>query len=142
MKQKEIQGIYRVLDVNFNRLREALRVIEEFVRFIRTDAHYSSEIKTLRHSLRELEEGVDSRHLIANRDTSTDPFSRSNSAREQDRKGADEVLAANFKRAQEASRVIEEYIKLTDTAHLSATAKTLRFSLYSLEKKFRENYIG
>lgn len=142
MEQDDIQGIYRVLDANLNRVREALRVIEEYVRFIKTDVPFSHKVKELRHSLRDLENQIDFERLITNRDTETDPFSQNNSAREQERASASEVLAANFKRAQEASRVIEEYIKLTDKAQLSEIAKTMRFSLYSLEKSFRKNLIG
>jgi thiamine-phosphate pyrophosphorylase len=46
------------------------------------------------------------------------------------------VLSGNFKRAQEAARVIEEYAKISPAAHVSEKAKTIRFSLYDLEKRY------
>jgi thiamine-phosphate pyrophosphorylase len=48
------------------------------------------------------------------------------------------VLGGNFKRAQEAARVIEEYAKISPAVHLSEKAKAVRFTLYDLEKRFME----
>ncbi|UCG44422.1 MAG: hypothetical protein JSU73_03120 [candidate division WOR-3 bacterium] len=45
-----------------------------------------------------------------------------------------DVLAANFKRAQESSRVLEELLKVEEPA-LSQKLKSVRFRLYDLEKK-------
>jgi thiamine-phosphate pyrophosphorylase len=48
------------------------------------------------------------------------------------------VLTANFKRSQEAARVIEEFAKLGGPAALSQTAKRIRFALYRFEKRIME----
>jgi thiamine-phosphate pyrophosphorylase len=52
------------------------------------------------------------------------------------RRTPEHVLSGNFKRAQEAARVIEEYAKISPAAHVSEKAKTIRFSLYDLEKRY------
>jgi thiamine-phosphate pyrophosphorylase len=129
--------IYRVLDANLNRLREALRVIEEYYRFIDDRPETCATLKTLRHRLVGIEAAVGRAELLANRDATTDCFAGVNRPEELDRTGLDALLAANFKRGQEASRVIEEYAKMIAPpagAQLSETAKSLRFALYTSEK--------
>lgn len=42
---------FRILDANFNRAREALRVMEEYARFVLDDAALTEAIKTERHHL-------------------------------------------------------------------------------------------
>ena len=44
-------AVYRVLDANLNRLREALRVVEEYYRFIESRSDVCAGLKSLRHSL-------------------------------------------------------------------------------------------
>ncbi len=133
------KNVFKVLDANLNRLREGLRVIEEYFRFIAPQTETAGRLKTLRHDLEELERGFDQRRLLNGRDTETDPFANTNRPEEMDRTTVLQVVAANFKRAQEAARVIEEYSKITDVAFLSEKAKTIRFSLYAVEKPFMEN---
>lgn len=128
-------SVLRIIDANLNRLREALRVIEEYVRFIMTDKALSVEMKNLRHSLEQIEKGVGRRNLLCFRDTSNDPFAGKNLDEELNRQNPEDVLSANFKRAQEAARVLEEYVKLSEPVKTSQTAKTIRFRLYKAEKK-------
>ncbi|MEA3490996.1 MAG: thiamine-phosphate pyrophosphorylase, partial [Campylobacterota bacterium] len=45
------------------------------------------------------------------------------------------LMIANFSRAQESSRVLEESFKLTDTS-LSELFKSIRYELYALEKLY------
>ncbi len=130
--------IYRVLDANLNRLREALRVIEEYYRFIDDRPDTCASLKALRHRLIAIETTIGRDRLLANRDSENDCFAGENRPEELDRSGLDALLAANFKRSQEASRVIEEYAKMLDTPggpELSEAAKKLRFSLYTSEKE-------
>jgi chromosome segregation ATPase len=130
--------ILRVIDVNLNRLREALRVIEEHYRFLRTDKDRAASFKSLRHSLEDIEAGIGREKLLASRDIASDPFANENRPEELVRATAADVLRANFKRGQEASRVLEEYAKVSPAPGLSQTAKTVRFSLYTLEKDISE----
>jgi thiamine-phosphate pyrophosphorylase len=136
--ESDRKNVFRVLDANLNRLREALRVVEEYFRFIAPQVPIAEQLKKLRHDLQELEQGFGPGRLLAGRDTETDPFANVNRPEEMDRQTIREVLVANFKRGQEACRVIEEYSKITDAAFLSEKAKTMRFSLYSIEKPVME----
>lgn len=130
--------IFRVIDANSNRLREALRVIEEYFRFIQQPDTTVVELKLLRHSLKELIRGFDIRTLLRARDTQTDPFAGENREEEMQRSSVHDIVVANFKRAQEAARVLEEYSKLTTKPEFSEKAKRIRFSLYALEQKIWE----
>jgi thiamine-phosphate pyrophosphorylase len=127
--------IYRVLDANCNRLREAFRIIEEYFRLMQNDEGNSISLKQMRHSLIGLEQALGQKALLEARDTENDCFSKSNRPEEMVRESEQDIVIAGFKRAQEAARVIEEYIKVTDAAIWSEEAKKIRFSLYSLEKQ-------
>jgi thiamine-phosphate pyrophosphorylase len=132
------QQIYRVLDANVNRLREALRVIEEYYRFIDERPMVCGRLKKLRHALVDIEQALGRSELLVNRDTAGDCFADRNRPEELDRgRGLGALLTANFKRGQEACRVIEEYAKVEGHggARLSEKAKTVRFKLYAFEKE-------
>ncbi|MGD9200343.1 MAG: thiamine-phosphate pyrophosphorylase [Chitinispirillia bacterium] len=135
MPDKDCLVIYRVIDANLNRLREGLRVIEEFFRFVRNNKDKSIELKLLRHSTIDLESGFGLKKLLKSRDTTSDPFADKNRKEELRRTDNQTILLASFKRSQEAARVIEEYAKITDHVNLSEKAKLIRFSLYNMEKE-------
>lgn len=132
--QSPTDAIFRVLDANCNRLREALRVIEEYFRFITNTESTAIELKQLRHSLITIETDLGADNLLANRDTTTDCFADNNRPEEMVRSSAADLLIANFKRAQEAARVIEEFAKLGSSPEASEKAKKIRFALYRLEQ--------
>lgn len=134
METSDTGAVYRIIDANLNRLREALRVVEEYFRFIRSDENISIKLKQIRHSLQSFEKGFDLSRLLQSRDTETDPFASKNRKEELDRDSLRDTLVANFKRSQEAARVLEEYTKLTDTPQVSEKAKETRFKLYEIEK--------
>jgi thiamine-phosphate pyrophosphorylase len=127
--------IYRVLDANLNRLREALRVIEEYYRFIDGRPAVCRKLKRLRHTMAGIEGALGRRLLLDSRDTAGDCFADRNRPEERGRRGAGALLAANFKRGQEACRVIEEYAKVVGGDRLSEKAKRARFALYAFEKE-------
>jgi thiamine-phosphate pyrophosphorylase len=132
---KNSKNIYRVLDANLNRLREALRVIEEYYRFIEERPAVCVRLKRLRHELVGIEAAIDKKDLLAARDTAGDCFADHNRPEELHRNGPASLLSANFKRGQEACRVIEEYAKIVAGAELSGKAKKIRFALYTFEKE-------
>jgi thiamine-phosphate pyrophosphorylase len=127
-------GIYRIIDANLNRLREALRVIEEYYRFIDNRPAICVKLKKVRHSLIEAEKAVGKERLLSERDTVTDCFAGGSRPEERKRQDSAALLAANFKRGQEAGRVLEEYAKIQGGAIVSDRAKAARFALYELEK--------
>ena len=126
----------RVLDANLNRLREGLRVIEDTVRFICGDRETTLALKEARHVLQglagELPGGPAA--LLAARDSGGDVGAGLNTGSEMTRRTYGEILAANFKRTQEAARVLEEYAKIISPGR-AARIKTIRFMLYELEKQ-------
>jgi|AAUQ01.1.fsa_nt_gi thiamine-phosphate pyrophosphorylase len=121
--------LYRMLDANYNRLREALRLLEDIQRYIFDDRELSYAFKELRHNLRSLylEEFVKSRDIL-------NDVSRDSIESELKRSSIDELIEANFSRAFEASRVLEEGFKLVEP-NKSAVAKEIRYSLYELHRK-------
>lgn len=141
MSDSTTTKLFRVLDANCNRLREALRIIEEYFRFISTNEQLSIELKTLRHSAKSIEQQLGNRELVNGRDTLTDPFSRETRPEEQQRDTLSQLLIANLKRGQEAARVIEEYAKLTGPQSAAQMAKVIRFNLYAFEKSLLESVI-
>ncbi|MGM0442981.1 MAG: hypothetical protein ACQEQV_02220 [Fibrobacterota bacterium] len=128
--------VYRVLDANLNRLREGLRVIEEYFRFcLPGEGSQLSRLKEMRHALQDFETEIGRNHLLARRDSEKDPLSEGMSAREEQRAGLNDLLAANLRRCQESARVLEEYGKVCGYTATVRGAKEMRFSLYTLEKR-------
>jgi hypothetical protein len=111
-------------------------VIEEYYRFMANNEAAAAELKRLRHELMEIEGNFGPRLLLQHRDSANDCFADAVRPEEMRRSGAGGLLTANFKRAQEAARVIEEYAKIIDGAEASERAKKLRFSLYRMEQRF------
>jgi thiamine-phosphate pyrophosphorylase len=128
--------IYRVIDANLNRLREGLRVCEEYFRFVKDEKTAAQKLKTLRHSCKDLQNCFDKKKLLSARDSQNDIFANGFEAKEKERANIKELLNANIKRAQEATRVIEEFTKLQENSNACQIAKTIRFDLYSFEKDY------
>ena len=133
-----MQLVYRVVDANLNRIREALRVIEEYYRFIEENEVFAVSAKTIRHSIQDLADSIDQRSLILSRDSENDPFSTGVIANEMERNSLKSIVVANVKRAQEAARALEEYIKLLPEKAEAERAKKIRFAMYTFEKKILE----
>ncbi len=118
----------RLLDANLNRLREGIRVVEDIFRYIYNDKQTASKLKTLRHNARIdlYDQLLDSRNIVG------DVLKQSTSS-EQTREDLQKILIANFKRAQESSRVLEEFGKLI-SSEVAENFKNIRYELYDLEK--------
>ena len=121
--------IYRVVDANLNRLKEGIRVVEDIMRYRDNNKELSSQLKSLRHKAR-IDE---TKELLQNRDSINDVL-RTSTESEQTRSDIVNILTANFKRAEESARVLEEIFKLEDITQ-SETFKTIRYELYNLEKE-------
>jgi hypothetical protein len=136
MQLSPSSNIYRVIDANLNRLREGVRVVEECFRFILDDTEKALRLKDIRHKVRNVEEGIDRNSLLSARDSVNDPFAKGVVAKEGERESLEELVLANIRRAQEAARVLEEYLKLVDAAPQSELSKQIRFALYTIEKEW------
>jgi len=155
-----MQDALRIIDANFNRAREAMRVMEEYVRFCLDDAALTYACKTLRHDLVNVicslqlrietgtlaggdhpptQKGVATHDcenvLVAARDTVGDVGTGITCRGEKDRRDVVDVALAGFKRASEALRSIEEYGKLIDSK-VAARVEQLRYETYKLERLF------
>ncbi len=123
-----------MLDANLNRCGEGLRVVEETLRLVLQDAHLTAVCKSLRHCLGELASEMAQRYrLAAARDTHGDVGRTAQLESEYKRGDVRQILVANFARAGQSLRTLEEYSKLARSPS-SRTAEELRFRLYELEK--------
>ncbi len=122
--------MWRLLDANANRAREGLRVLEDTARFILNRPDASRALRALRHGLDSLVR-LHYRTLLQGRDIAND-FGRTNRASPHVKAG--DLLAANFKRCEEALRVLEEYGRLLSPDAVT-TVQKIRFEVYQWEKK-------
>ncbi|WP_445348478.1 thiamine phosphate synthase [Desulforudis sp. DRI-14] len=122
----------RIADVNFNRAREGLRVAEETARFVFNDRELTLRVKDLRHRLSELEARFPGgrRSLLLARDAAGDC-----TASEVEERPRRDLAGPNWKRVQEAVRVLEELARTFD-GELAHALKEIRFKAYTLEKEF------
>jgi len=127
--------LYRVIDANLNRLKEGIRVIEDIMRYRDNNKTLSRKLKELRHKARINE----TKELLLHRDSINDVL-RASSQSELNRSDTLSILTANFKRAEESSRVLEELYKL-ESIEYSENFKYIRYELYNLEKEIILNEI-
>lgn len=128
--------VARILDANFNRAREGLRVAEEFARFIAEDRRLAEQAKIFRHTLAAAARRLESAGknlLLECRDTAGDVGTALKTDSEFSRPSADAVAAAAAKRVGEALRVLCEYTKLVEPT-VAAELENLRYRFYDWEK--------
>ena len=117
----------RLIDANLNRLREGIRVVEDIFRYVYNNKDIATKLKNLRHLAR-TQNYIE---LLETRDVANDVL-RSSIKSEQNRDDLTSILIANFKRAQESARVLEEFTKLSSIED-SENFKYIRYELYTLE---------
>jgi len=121
--------IFRVVDANLNRLREGIRVVEDIIRYRDNNKELSSRLKLLRHRAK-IKETLE---ILKERDSINDVL-RSTIKSELNRTDISSIIIANFKRAQESARVLEELFKISSIEY-SENFKYIRYELYKLEKE-------
>jgi thiamine-phosphate pyrophosphorylase len=126
--------IERILDANLNRAREGLRVCEELVRFALEDAALTRRCQRLRHDLDRLTAGWVGLKWIRARRVSSDPGHPAFGRSLRRHRHLKDVAIANFRRTEEALRVIEEYARLRSVRKAQRFGR-LRFRVYDLEQK-------
>lgn len=127
-------SVARIIDVNCNRCREALRVMEEYARFVQNDPAGTEAVKRVRHELACCIGRLPAQELLAARDTPGDVGTAISTEPEMHRADAAEVFVAAAKRLPEALRTIEEYAKTFDP-DLAAHIEELRYRAYDLEQR-------
>lgn len=143
-----------MLDVNVNRAREAMRVMEDAARFALNDESLSERLKNLRHEFREIVNGLQrfgGGWLEANRDVQGDVGTSISTESERDRGGLLDVVIAAGKRLTESLRVIEELSKVShgprhaagsmeqpsESTAISSRIESLRYRAYELDSQLQ-----
>lgn len=132
MREFPGHAVGRIIDVNINRLTEGLRVVEDLVRLGLENRRLLAGLRKLRTQVgRDVR--VLRREVVSSRKSETD-LGRGDRFDRTKRKSLEDVLLANFKRAEEAARVLEEVLKVTKPG-LAGKFKAVRFRLYDLERE-------
>lgn len=133
MKKSPDKTLDRILDANFNRAKEGLRVCEDLCRYIWDQKTLTRTFKNLRHELTKIITGLDIQKALEARHIQGD-VGRATSVSESKRKNINSVFCANIGRVKESLRVLEEVSKLID-ARIASKLKVLRYKVYALEQK-------
>jgi thiamine-phosphate pyrophosphorylase len=128
--------VLRILDANANRAREALRVVEDYARFVLNDDCICGSIKQLRHDFTDATRGFVA-DAILHRDTLGDVGTITKTQTELHRDDLAHVVTAAGKRLGEALRTIEEYLKTVDPANASKV-ESLRYRFYAMEQQIAQ----
>jgi thiamine-phosphate pyrophosphorylase len=123
----------RIIDAAANRAGEGLRVIEDYLRFSLDDGHLTKVCKSLRHDLTAALDVFSSVERHAARETQADVGTTVSLPAETIRGDTTAVMMANFKRAQQSLRSLEEFAK-TLAPERAAALEQLRYRLYTLER--------
>jgi thiamine-phosphate pyrophosphorylase len=127
------RAVYRIIDANFNRAREASRVIEDFCRFALDSDSLTGRAKQLRHELSVVIGKLDAGRLISSRDTLTDVGLGKTADKQLTRGDLSDCFTAGCKRLTEALRTLAEMTQTQDRS-VAETIEKLRFNAYALEK--------
>jgi thiamine-phosphate pyrophosphorylase len=127
------RAVYRIIDANFNRAREGLRIAEEFCRFALENEPLTSRCKGLRHRLSSAIAKLDIQKLIGARDTENDVGCGMEVAGQMKRAELEDCVTAGFARTAEALRAIGEAAGTID-GNLGSELEKLRYDCYILEK--------
>ncbi len=126
----------RVVDANANRAREALRVIDDYCRFVLGDGVLTAEVKGLRHELSELLARIPAHFLHESRDTLGDVGTETKTAGEMARGATADVARINCKRLQESLRSLEEFGKVV-MPEIAHGIESIRYRSYTLERAMK-----
>jgi len=136
------RSVYRIIDANFNRAREAVRVIEEFCRFALNSRLLTERAKQLRHELSAAIGELDAGRLISSRDTLGDVGVGRTVGNQLQRTNLDDCFTAGCKRLTEALRTLAEMTQTLNPS-IARTIEKLRYTAYTLEKDvvlFRDTF--
>ncbi len=127
------RAAYRIIDANFNRAREAARLIEEYCRFYLNSSPLTARAKQLRHQLCAAVGRLDAIGLVSSRDTAGDVGIGQVVDKQLRKADLKDSFTAACRRLAEALRVLAETISPIDSA-VAAVIENLRYSSYTLEK--------
>ena len=124
----------RIIDANFNRAKEGMRVCEEICRFHLNLKAYAQTLNRMRHSLTKIitKSSINHNSLFEARDSKNDVGKKFSYGPK--RESFEAIFIANSQRIKEALRVLEEFLKPFDKTTPKKIQK-LRFDFYAFEKK-------
>ena len=128
------RDILRIIDANFNRAGEGLRVLEEFARMSLNNTVLTQKLKNMRHEILVTDSQFQER-LVEARDADNDVGSKMKSPRQDKQTDESSIIVANARRAQESLRVLEETARAYDTELDTGKYGKARFELYTIEKE-------
>ncbi len=125
----------RIIDANFNRAKEALRVAEDILRFVLNSKPLSARCKSMRHRLTQILSTlpVPYAKIVETREVRSD-VGRENFLNDKKKAGPADIFIRNVKRAEEAIRVLEEVTRSV-ASDKAENFERLRFLVYELEKQ-------
>lgn len=129
----DVVSAARAVDANANRAREALRVLDDYVRFVLDDATLTEHVKGLRHEFAALFAQLPPSLLDEARETLRDVGTGITAGGEMRRSSPADVARINFKRLQEALRSLEEFGKVL-SPQLAPGLEAVRYRAYTLER--------
>ena len=130
------ENVLRIIDANANRAREALRVMEDYARFILNDDELCASLKTARHDFASAI-GPVLHDAILHRNTPGDVGAGITTDSELHRENTGDVVIAAGKRLGEALRTIEEFSKTLDPA-IAQKIESLRYRAYVIEQSLAQ----
>jgi hypothetical protein len=133
MKKSTDKSLYRILDANFNRTKEGLRVCEDLCRYVWDQRTFTRAFKDIRHQLTAAMANLNILKALEARCIEGD-VGRATIVSESKREDINAVFWANIQRVKESLRVLEEVTKLIDS-RISSKLKILRYKVYALEQK-------
>ena len=110
------RSTYRIIDANWNRAREALRVIEDYCRFTLNSQEFYEKAKEYRHKLSGILSRLDYVKLLVNRDTHLDVGINRSVEGQLSRAELRDCFIAGCKRLTEALRTITEVARTIDSS--------------------------
>jgi hypothetical protein len=125
--------LLRIVDANFNRAKEGLRVCEDVARYGLNRQAITRECKQVRHQLTDTVGSLKILNLLKARDIEGD-VGRGSTASEFKRQNLNDIFYANAQRVKESLRVLEEVTKLLDVK-CARKIKEMRYKIYALEQK-------
>jgi len=131
--ERSSQQVLRIVDANFNRIGEGLRLLEDTARLILNDADLSRQLKAMRHSL-SIKDLSTKKNLLQARDSHGDVGIKIEVSQQSKERDIASTVVANSRRVQESLRVIEELSKIPSIDLADEAFKGARFELYDIEK--------
>ncbi|ADN01120.1 thiamine phosphate synthase [Spirochaeta thermophila] len=126
-----MRGLYRMLDANWNRAAEGLRVLEDVARFVWNDGPLAERLKGMRHRVRGVlreREGL----MAGARDVEGD-VGKGMGVRGDGREGLEGLVRGNCARVEEALRSMEEALRSMGLEREAGVCEEVRYGMYEVE---------